>query len=327
MKYIGRLFNIGMGRETARGVATAAAYWIPTTSLTFDEETDQVTNEQSRGVIEDATDQNNTAKRGKGSMQGLIHDQSFGALLLNTFGTESGIAVVESGVSDHTFSVLETAQHPSFTITIAEPQEASGKTFPLGMFDKMEIDVGVGKYSTFKGDFSTNKGTSTAETQAYTAQNIFLPQYGSLYLASTYAGLSGASVTANIKTVQITISKNTEDDITIGNLDPIDRLNKQFAIEGQIEATYVDRSWIDTYLLADVSTALRVKLLNSDILIGAASHPTITFDLAKCKMKTVARKIDQNNIVTVTVKFKAYYSPSDSTIGQIVLRNTRTSYY
>ena len=83
---------------------------------------------------------------------------------------------------------------------------------------------------------STNKGTAGAQTASYVTQNIFLPQYGSLKLASTYSGLAAASVIANIKTIQLTIAKNIEDDITIGNTSPVDRLNKQLAITGQLKS-------------------------------------------------------------------------------------------
>ena len=327
-KFIGRLFNIGFSKETTRGVAAPVTYWIPATTRGFDEEVDTVNDESNVAVIEDVIDSHITQKRAAGSLEALVRDQSFGLILLAALGTEGNLGSVESGVKDHTFTVAETNQHQSLTVAVNEPNDSTGKAFALGMIEKIEISFEIGKFCTYKIDFKTNKGASATETVSYTTtENVFLPQHGNAYYASTYAGLGSASALTNIKKGTITIAKNLDEDQVIGSIDPADRLNQQFSIEGSLEQTYVDRTAIDTYLLADASTAIRIKLLNSDVLIGAASHPTLTIDLARAKFMTVARKLDNNKIVTQTIKFKAQYSLSDALMIQAVLRNTVTAKY
>ncbi len=243
-------------------------------------------------------------------------------------GQEAALGAVETGVKDHNFVILESSQHQSLSMIVVDPNDSAGKGFPLGMISDFELDFEVGKFCTYKSSLATQQHTSViTATASYTSENVFLPQHANAYFASTYGGLSGASALANIKKGTISVKKNTEDDAVIGSLDAADRLNKQFVIEGQLEITYNDRTMIDTYLMADVATAMRVKLLNSDITIGASSHPTLTIDLARAKLMSVARKLDNNNIVTETIKFKAYYSISDAIMAKMILRNTVTSLY
>jgi len=53
-KFIGRKLNIGIGKESTRGTAVAATFWMPKMELTHDDKITQVVNESSIGVIEDA---------------------------------------------------------------------------------------------------------------------------------------------------------------------------------------------------------------------------------------------------------------------------------
>ena len=50
-KYIGRLVNVGLAKETVRGVAVAAAYWMPKTAVAFFDRATKATSEMSYGVI------------------------------------------------------------------------------------------------------------------------------------------------------------------------------------------------------------------------------------------------------------------------------------
>lgn len=334
-KLIGRLFNIGLCKETTRGalaISSVSTYFVPAMSRAFDEEVDTVVDESNVGIIEDSIDSHITNRRAKGSFEALCHDQSMGLILLATTGQEGVIGAVETGVKDHTFTVLESAQHQSLTVLVVEPNSntGNGMAHALGMVDSLAVDFEVGKFCTHKVDFATQSHSTTVTvtpSAVYTTENVFKPQDANLYYASTYSGLSGASALVNVKKGSITIKKNLEEDMVIGSVDPIDRLNKQFSIEFDFEITYNDRTQIDTYLLADQFTAIRLKMVNTNITIGSASFPTFTIDLARCKLQSVARKIDNNNIVTETVKGKAYYSMSDSLMAKLTLRNTVTSVY
>lgn len=317
-----------MGKETTRGTATAAQYWFPKMALTIDDKINFVTDDSSVGVIEDSESQDITSKYAEGTIEGRITDQGIGLLLLATLGTENALTAVESGVKDHSFSVSESAQHQSLTIGVIDANSNSGNGFShaLGMIDSLEISVEIGKYAMYKLGFRANAGAAAGNTATYVAENAFRPQDGIFKTAATVSAL-GAASTIPIKKAQITIKKNVEDDVIIGTTTPTDRLNKQFSIEGSVELLYNDRTYIDTDMLADLVQAIRLQFINTSVTIGATSNPTLSFDLYKVKLGEVARKIDNNNIVSQTFKFKSFYSLSDAKMVSCTIRNTVTALY
>lgn len=131
----------------------------------------------------------------------------------------------------------------------------------------------------------------------------------------------------NARMIDITIQKNTEDDMTIGNLSAVDRYNKMFVVTGSFQLVYKDRSYIDTIMLGSAQKALRFICANTGVTIGTTSNPTLTMDFAKCYLQEVARTDKNSDIMLQTMKFKAYYSVTDSLLTKITLRNTVTTAY
>ena len=326
-KFIGRKFNIGIGKESVRATPVVASYWLPKVALDIDDKIEFAVNESSIGVIEDAVGQSVTKKYAEGSIEGLITDKGIGLLLMALFGTDT-VGAVETGVKDHAFTVLQSAQHPSLTLSIVEANSNSGSGFAhaLAMIDSLEITLEVGKFASYKASFRANAGADQADTVAFTAENIFKPQDCVFKMASALAGLSGASA-INARKIVLTLKANTEDDDTIGSVASVDRLNKQFSVDGSVELVYNDRTFIDTDMLADLAQAIRLQAINTAVTIGSTSNPTLTFDLASAKIQEVARKIENNGIIMQTVKFKGYYSQTDSSMVTATLRNTVTSAY
>ena len=325
-KLIGRSFSVGIGKESSRGTAVAAVYWMPKMSFSHDDKVERVDNDSSIGTIHELEDSSVVGRASEGELSGRIADTSFGLWLIATLGSVAAPSLVATGVYDHVFSVLESAQHPSLTIAVAGANESTGLRYALAMVDSLELTFELQKYAMYTVSYRGNKNAAGANTAAFTAENIFLPQHGSVKFATNLAGLGAASA-IQIKKAQIKISKNIEDDQVIGTLDAIDRLNRQFNIEGQIELMYEDRSYIDTIMIGDLSKALRIAFTNTDVTIGSASNPTITIDLAKVKLTEVARKIDNNEFIVQTLSFKAFYSIADAKMIVATLRNTRNTQY
>lgn len=327
-KFIGRKMSIGIGKETTRATAVTAEYWLPKTALSLDDKINFVTDDSSVGVIEDSQSQDITSKYAEGTIEGRVTDQGIGLLLLATLGSETSVTAVETGVKDHGFYVGESAQHTAITITAVEPNSNSGSGFAyaLGMIDEFEITSEINDYVRYKASFRANGGTAKTNTVAFVAENAFRPQDAIFKFASTQSGLSGASAIP-VKKMTLTIKKNVEDDIIIGSTTPTDRLNKQFSIEGSVELLYNDRTYVDTDMLADLAQACRFQFINTSVTIGATSNPTLTIDLYKTKLGEVARKIENNSIVSQTFKFKAFYSLSDAKMIIATLRNTVTTAY
>lgn len=326
--FIGRKFNVGIGKESTRGTAVAASYWLPKMECAVEDKINFVMDENSIGVIEDANTQDITGKYSEGSVAGRITDSGFGLILLASLGSETATTLVQTGVYDHVFGVLESAQHPSLTVAVSEPNAATSSAlrYALSMIDSLDIEFEINKYCNYKFGFRGNTAATATNTPSYTAENPFLPQHGVVKFASSLAGLGAASA-INLRKCILSIKKNIEEDWTIGSVAAAERLNKQFQIEGSIEIVYADRSYIDTIMLGDLAKAMRIQAVNTAVTIGASANPTLTIDLAKVKLTEVARNNANAEITLQTIKFKAYYSLSDTSMITATLRNTVTSAY
>lgn len=322
-KFIGRTADIGITKEAVRGTAeTTPTFWLPKLSLTLDDGIEQAIDESSVGVIEDSTDAIVVGKYAEGEIEGNILDASFGLILLNALGSVSTAGPAETTVYTHTFTVNQSAQHQALTLFLDDGVQ--DYAFPLAMLESLNIDVSLGQFAKFTASFRSKVGETDTLSPSYSAENHFLPQHGSLKIASAVSGLSGASA-LDIRSVQLNINKNLEDDRKIGSLNQDDILNKQFSVEGQVEVVF-DAETFKTQMLADTAQAVRIDLTNSDVTIGSTLNPKLTIDLSKVKFSKFEKNYSNNDIVVATATFKAHYKTSESDMIEIALVNETASY-
>ena len=137
--------------------------------------------------------------------------------------------------------------------------------------------------------------------------------------------MNAASAIA-IKNLKLTIDDNVESQDVLGNTSPVDFLNKEFKIEGTLEAIWQNEADFKTNYIANTPQALRLDLINSDVTIGTAAHPEIKIDLAKVYFSELTRPIKTKDLVYQTLKFKAAYSLSDAQMIKIICTNAVASY-
>jgi hypothetical protein len=322
-KFIGRLADIGIAKEAVRGTAeTSASFYLPRTSLSINDGINQAIDESTVGVIEDSPGAAVIAKFAEGEIEGHIFDKSFGLILLASLGSVSTTGPAQTTVYTHAFSVLQSAQHPSLTLFLEDPNQ--DYKYALAVLETLDLEVMLGQYATYRAAFRSKVGATATVTPSYVAENHFLPQYGSLKTATNLAGL-GAATAIEIRSFKLSVNKNVEDDRKLGSTDPADILNKQFAVEGSIELVFNDNTF-KTEMLADTAKAMRLRLTNTDVTIGTSLNPQLTLDLAKVKFSSFERKYENDGIVTATVEFKGFYSVSDASMMTAELINTQTSY-
>ncbi len=327
-KGIGRLLQIGFAKEAVRGTAEAAAtFWIPNSEFGFEEKFNTAVDESSYGVIEDAVDQKIIQQWAEGSGKIPIGDKSFGLILLATLGAVNTTDNADSDptVKDHTFSVGQSAQHQSLTVFIDDPLSGVDYKHALGVVTGLELNYEQGKLLEFTPSLKAKKGTSGALTPSTTVENKFLPQHLTFKMAATQAGLDAAAAVI-IKSATLKIETNIEDDFVLGNVAPVDFLNKQFSIEGTIEAMWSDETTFKTAALAGTVKAMRFDLKNTDVTIGAAANPEIKIDLHKVYFKDITRPIKSGDTVKQTLSFKAFYNTTDSKMITAIITNAQASY-
>lgn len=323
-KFIGRLVNLGIGRETTRGGGATPAFWIPHTSFTFDDKCDIVESNESLGVIEDVSESYVVSKTAEGSLEGEVRDKSFGLLLYALLGNVSS-SLKEGTVYDHTFTLQQSNQHQSLAFTVNDP--IGDLMFKLVMLNNLELSVEVGQIVGYKANFvSLASVTTTAPSFSYSVENKFTCNHLTLKLANSIAELDTASQT-KIKKLNLKFSKNLLKNQLLGSMSPDDILNQEFSVEGSLVLDYEDRD-IKTYMLNNTYKAMRIDLLNDEKTIGNSSHPELKIDLSRCYFREWDVDRDLSKIVTQEIKFKALrdLASNYASVYNIVLTNEHSSY-
>ena len=327
-KGIGRRVQVGFAKETSRGTAESAAeYWLPWAELSVDDKDERVQLNQSYGVIEESLGEEIVKQWAELTLGGPVSDTTLGLLLLAVFGGLSSDANADASgnVYDHTYSVGQSAQHQALSLFVDDPLGGQDYKHALGMIDTFELTYERGEYIRFNAGLRALKGETATLTPSTTAENRFRPQDLTFKVASAKSGLTGASAVV-IKSATITIEKNLEDDDVLGNVAPVDFLNKQFMISGTIEAMWQNESDFKTASLAGTDKALRFDLVDSNTTIGTAANPQLRIDLAKVNFRPVTRAIALDDMIMQTVEFKAHYSTADTEMVEAILTNLVTSY-
>ena len=184
-------------------------------------------------------------------------------------------------------------------MTIFQDDPNQDYKYALAVIDTLDFDISLGNFAKYVAGFRSKPGETATLTPSYTAENLFLPQHGTLKTASNLAGL-GAASTIDIRSVKLSMKSNLEDDMKLGSVTTVDILNKQFSVEGSLELVFNDNTF-KTEMLADTAKAMRIRLTNSDVTIGSTLNPQMTIDLAKVKFSNFSRNYSNNDIVVGVV--------------------------
>jgi len=319
-----RRFNVGVGKETTRGTKVTPAMWLKLTTEEYNDEIEPVVTERGMGVIEDSDDQVVAKNFSAGNVGGEVFDKSIGYFLLGAFGqVNSAGKSGDAGVYEHTFAVLQSALHQSLTLEIKRG-DIEQKAFANVVVDSFKLSAEVNDYVTFEASLRGKAGVAGTATPSYVAENYFLAKNISVKLADTLAGLSSANK-LDVKNFEIEISKNIEDKDVLGTDGPADFLNKQFTIEGTMEL-YFSSVYERDYAIQGLAKSMRIELENSAVTIGTTSHPKLVIDLAKVKFSEAKVSGGNNDIASLSVSFKGFYSLTDSKSIEAILTNTQASY-
>lgn len=324
-KEIGRLVNIGIAKEAVRGVAESSMdFYVPWMEITDpDNKTDKVDNVTSLGRLEDSDGFATINKYGQLGWKTKLKDIHPGLLLLSLTGSVSSVArsAPNAAVIDHTFSVLQSVQHPSLSLNFKDVN--TDLVFPNAVVNTFKISATVDNYVMYEVATQSKASAAGTNTVAYVQENDFLPEQIVFKVATTQAGLDAAAA-VDILSFDLTINSNTSQDRALGSSTPVDIVNKQFSIEGSITLTHKDATY-SVIQNTGVARAMRFDIIHS-ATIGSTGHPELKIDLHKVDIFGYDRKIALDDLVEESFNFKAHFSTTDSKMATIVLTNTQVSY-
>ena len=240
----------------------------------------------------------------------------------------SGDNVIKTGVYGHYFQRLNTNNHPSFTAYAHDP--VGDERAAYVMLDKLEMNFKVGDYARFKTEWIGKKMASTsAQSPVYDSDGRFLTAHARAYFAADEASLNAATGLA-LQTLNLNVMKNLTDVQSFESADDIASLhNRQFRVEGNVEALYDDTTYRD-YAGNNEKKAARVILSNTgadELLASSGIYPTLLFDLARAGFNEWSRGEDLNELVSQTLGFLGELSTADGFTLEGLLINDRSTIY
>lgn len=323
-KTIGRFVQFGIARETSRGTSeSAASFWIPWEELAIDDKDERVLNDSTRGIIETTVGESIVKKWAETELTAPIGDKAFPLFLYSLLGSLSTSGPTDSAYT-HTFNVGESIQHQALSLFIDDPAAGQDYKFALGMVAGLDIKYEQKKFLSYSVSLRSKQGATATLTPATTTENRYLPHHLTFKIASAQSGLTAASATV-LKSANISFKPNLLDDDVLGANAPADFNNTGFEVEGTLEL-YFDDETEKTLSLAATSRALRFDLINTDVVIGSSTNPSIRIDFYNVTFRPITRAIKQGDLVLQTIAFKAHYSISDSKMLVATVVNAQSSY-
>jgi hypothetical protein len=168
------------------------------------------------------------------------------------------------------------------------------------------------------------KGATGTDTPAYTAENLFSSKHVSIALATNIAGLSGATPLA-ATSLKLKIDRKATPFVPLGTVDPATFNTGAWVVTGEFVLPY-DGSTQHDLVFNNTIQALQIQLKNTDVTIGTASNPAVTFTAPKARLNTwtLGNNLDQR--IDQTIGFKCELDVTAGYMLQAVLTNTKATY-
>lgn len=329
MSYIlGENINIGVGSEVSRGTPVAPTIWIPGRTPTgISVVVDKTLLKETRGSRSSSQGSIITQARAEGDLEFNVRSKSFGYFLYSLFGAADSAAVGgQAGVFDHEFTVLpHNPQHPTISLALSQP-DLQDYEYALGLVTSLEIRTPVNDLVNATINLIAK---SEAEHAAYTvswpsADDYFRNYEVTIKIADTVADLATADA-IGVKEFSLSVNNNGRPNINIGDYNPSDNLALIFDIGGNLVLDTQDTDYHDKYTAGDYF-AMEVKMVRSDITIGASTNPSVAFTLDKVSFENYDADRPMDDIVKEKMAFIAHWDETNESAIKAVIRNTISGY-
>jgi len=331
-KITGGRINLGVAREAARGTCLLPTFWIPWTTIDFEDKVTSINSAEALGVICDSHEKHNVEKYGQGSIEGEVRDDSFGLYLYALMGTLTGSVAVVASSYDHTFNIANTNQHTSLTLTTEDPN--GDRQWCLAMINTMELNVVLGEYVKYNIEFISRHSHPTAadhDIGSFGVEHKFRCIDAYILLAANRAAVDVLDKTDRVKiqSLRLTFNKNILRKHMTGTIEMDDAINQAFSVEGEFTLPYEDQVY---RALMNLNTyqAMKIVIENQEVALadGAAIHPSITINLPRCGFYDWTPDRPVGELAEQTIGFKGYrdHANDEDCVYSIVLRNDTITY-
>lgn len=317
----GRRESAGLGKEATPGTSVVPTYWQRHMGIKLDPKTKVAQNTSAMGIEEDVNDSVVTEQWAEGSLNGKAYDLTHGLILLNILGSESvALHSGETLVADHTFT---RGTAPALTLCRVNPVVT--RRYALCYQTDYELTITQGEFAMFTSSIVSKIGATASDTAAYVAENAFTSKHLVAKLASTTAGI-GAATALDVKSVKLKITRKRDRWTPMGAIDPTSYDPNEFSVTGELVARYTDTT-LEAIANANTAQALSIALLNTDVTIGSAARPGLSFLMPKIRLTPQSLDDNLNQVLNQTFPFTAEFDTTTAAMISAVLINTRTTAY
>ncbi len=319
--FIGRRDAFGISAaETTQGTAQAPVTWARHMSLSLNDKTTVAEDKSALDRVEDLSDSEVTEEYAVLKMKGEVTDISSGYLLNNIFGTfSSALNGTETAVYNNTFTTNQ--NNSPVTHTFVRSNSAATRRYARGTLSDFEIDVKAGGFVEFTADGMANVAVPSTDIPAYVAENRFTSKHVTFKLATTVSGLTTATAT-NLISLMLKITRKTTPYTPLGFIDPAQFETESWGVTGKLVRRYEDTT-LETTALENTIQAMSIAIVNSDVTIGTASHPSLTFTAPQVRLKPITIDTNLDKPLTETIDFTCELSLSAGYMLEAVLTDTQ----
>ena len=321
-EHIARRVSIGIGKETTSGTNVSAAYWIPKESWGLKPIVKKAVDTWGYGVIDERYDSETVQQMTETTLEGIVRDTFFGALLMGVFGTDTPSTVSSTYV--HAFTRANTNTHPSFTVHEFNMVQSYYSAY--SMVDELEISAEPWDFVKFSVKMMWKKMVAESDpTPSFVEENDFRASQVKVYFADTEAGLAWASET-KVKSFRITINKNLIPYQVLGS-DDIDGIyNQQFTVTWDLEALFNSTTLYGLFA-ASTKKFMRITITNTDVTIGSGQNPKLEFIFGRVALEDWGKTQDNNDLVMQTMWFVGEFNATDGFTLKANLQNLQSAAY
>lgn len=325
-RFSGRRTDIGISKESSRGTTAGSAdYWLPYAGYNFNEKVEKVRDESGLGVLSTPQGAEIVREWSEGEITAKVRDQSVGLILLALFGTETfATDTPEADVGRHTFTLAASNQHQSLSVWKKNPAE----TLQAGnvVVSSLGLQTVVDQYVEMTIGLMGKKFGTDADTVAYVSENKFRPQDVTIKLAATANELSGAAAITTMRSLNLNFNKNVEMYPALSSKTPVDFLNKDFEVSGDMEILFEDLTYKNHVLLGQ-NRAMSIKFANTAAIAGGTTNPSLEFIFDELDFGEFSPDDENSNINVLTLNFNALYNVANSRMVRAILENSKNAAY
>jgi len=307
MAQIGRLRQIGIGKESTKGTKVDATYWIGVESGKVIPLVEFAENGGNNGRIEGPTQSHVVKSDCITSFTASVRSDWIGMLLKAAFGAvSSGAASGETIVYEHTYTVLNSNDHTAYTIRHKDGITAEYSTY--SMLNKLTLSCEAGGLLMCDAEFIGRSLAAEAATPAYTTNYTWKGSEGTIKVGAAITNLAAASAVGFHK-LKLEIDKGLLVHHAFGSVTHTDAFNSALKVTGELELVHSANTYRD-YIPAGSNLAMRIAFIGDTI--GNAEKRELQITLAKCAFDKWEVTDANDDIQIETIGFTAQYDIDES---------------